>query len=154
LQRQWESTHKGAQCTSFFPTVEQRLNLKIPLSPEFTAIVSGHGITKSYLHRFKLADNPTCPCNEGAQTSEHLIYICKIIETQRKTLKHKIKTSRGTWPTTNIDLAEKYSHAFSSFIKSVDFQKNCNSIYNGSQPLIPGTFNLQTTLNQGKFLLY
>jgi hypothetical protein len=50
---------------------------------------------KSYLHRFKLADNPTCPCNEGAQTSEHLIYICKILETQRKTLKQNKDQQRN-----------------------------------------------------------
>jgi hypothetical protein len=90
---------------------------------EFTAIVSGHGKTKSYLHRFKLIDNPMCPCNKRAQSSEHLIYDCKILEIQRKTLKHQIKTSGGTWPTTNKELVAKYSHAFTRFIKSVDFYK-------------------------------
>jgi hypothetical protein len=60
-QRQWESTDKGTLCRSFFPTVEQRLKLKITMTPEFTAIVSGHGKTKSYLHRFKLIDNPMGP---------------------------------------------------------------------------------------------
>jgi hypothetical protein len=88
-QRQWESTDKGALCRSFFPTVEQRLKLKIPITSELTAIVSGHGNTKSYLHRFKLIDNPMCPCNDEAQISEHLIYDCKIPEAQRKTLKHQ-----------------------------------------------------------------
>jgi len=39
--------------------------MKVPITPEFTAIVTGHGKTKSYLHGFKLAYNPTCPCNEG-----------------------------------------------------------------------------------------
>jgi hypothetical protein len=42
-QRQWESTDKGALSRSFFLTVEQRLKLKIPITSEFTAIVSGHG---------------------------------------------------------------------------------------------------------------
>jgi len=42
-QRQWESTDKGELCRSFFPTIEQRLKLKIPITSEFTAIVSGHG---------------------------------------------------------------------------------------------------------------
>jgi hypothetical protein len=46
--------HKGALCRSFFPTAEQRLKLKIPITSEFTAIASGHGKTKSYLHSFKL----------------------------------------------------------------------------------------------------
>jgi hypothetical protein len=64
-QRQWESTEKGAICRSFFLSVEQRLKTKLFITPEFTAIVTGHGKTKSYLHRFKLTDYPTCPCNEG-----------------------------------------------------------------------------------------
>jgi len=38
-------------------------------------------------------------------------------------MKHHIKTSGGTWPTTNRDLAAKYLHAFTRFIKSVDFYK-------------------------------
>ena len=41
-QRQWQSTDKGAICRSFFPTVEQRLKLRIPITSEFTAIVTGH----------------------------------------------------------------------------------------------------------------
>jgi hypothetical protein len=93
------------------------------MTSEFTAIVSGHGKTKSYLHRFKLIDNPVCPCNGegGPQSSEHLICDCEILEIQRENLKHKIKTSGGTWPTTNSHLVAKYSHAFTRFIKSVDF---------------------------------
>ena len=47
----------------FFPTVEQRRKIRIPIIPEFTAFVSGHGKTKTYLHRFKLTDNLMCPCN-------------------------------------------------------------------------------------------
>jgi hypothetical protein len=66
------------------------------MTAEFTAIVSGHGIKQSYLHRFKLIDNPMCPCNEGAQSSEDLICDCNILEKQRRTLKHKIKSSGGT----------------------------------------------------------
>ena len=45
-QRQWESTDKCAPCRSFFPTAEQRLKLKIPITSEFTAIAYGHGKTK------------------------------------------------------------------------------------------------------------
>ena len=51
-QRHSESTEKEAICRSFFPSVEQRLKMKLPITPEFTAIVTGHGKTKPYLHRF------------------------------------------------------------------------------------------------------
>jgi hypothetical protein len=80
-QRQWNSTEKRALCRSFFPAVEQRLKMKIPITPEFTAIVTGHGKREYYLHRFKIAGNPMCPCSEGMQTSEHIIFACKILET-------------------------------------------------------------------------
>jgi len=76
----------------------------MPITSEFTAIASGHGKTKSYLHRFKLIDNPMCPCDEGAQSLEHLVYDCKTLEFQRNTLKHQIylkhqiKSSGGTDP--------------------------------------------------------
>jgi hypothetical protein len=36
------STEKGPLCRSFFPTVEHRLKMKIPITAEFTAIVTGH----------------------------------------------------------------------------------------------------------------
>jgi hypothetical protein len=55
-QGPWNSTEKGAVCRSFFPVLEQKLKMEIP---EFTAIVTGQGKTKSYLYRFKLSDNPT-----------------------------------------------------------------------------------------------
>jgi hypothetical protein len=117
----WESTEKGALCRSFFPTVEYRLKMKIPITPEFTAIVTGHEKTKSYLHRFKLTDNPMCSCNEGEQSPEHLIYECKILESQRRSLKQHITPGRGSWPATNSDLVAKYLNAFSGIVKSIDF---------------------------------
>jgi hypothetical protein len=61
----------------------QKLKAKIPITPEFTAFVTGHGKTRSYLHRFKLADDPVCPCNEGQQTSDHIIFDCNLLEAQR-----------------------------------------------------------------------
>ena len=57
--------------------------LRIPITPEFTAIVSGHGKTRAYLNRFKIIDDPMCPCNEGEQTVEHLIYVCSILEQKK-----------------------------------------------------------------------
>jgi hypothetical protein len=120
-QRQWESTEKGAMCRSFFPKIDQRLKLKIPITPEFTAIVTGHGKTKSYLHRFKITDNPMCCCNEGEQTSEHLIYTCKILENQRKIMIQQITANGGNWPTTNRNLIAKHMTIFLRFVKSIDF---------------------------------
>jgi hypothetical protein len=122
-QRQWEGNAKGALCRSFFPTVEQRLKVKLPISPEVTALVTGHGKAKAYLYRFKLTDSPTCPCNEGAQTPEHLIYTCKLLEYERSSLYKHITAGGGSWPTTNSELVTIHIDAFTRFVKSIDFNK-------------------------------
>ena len=126
--RDWQTNNhtlceKGAQCRSFFPTVEQRLKIRIPITPEFTAVVSGHGKTKTYLHRSKLTDNPMCPCNEGEESVEHLIHACRILEPQRSSLIQHITTRGGIWPPTNNELVAKYLSALSRFVKSIDFSK-------------------------------
>jgi hypothetical protein len=50
--------------------------MRLRPTQNLTAIVSGHGKTRAYLYRFKIIDEPTCPCGEGDQTPEHLIYEC------------------------------------------------------------------------------
>jgi hypothetical protein len=121
-QKQWDTTEKGAECRSFFPKVEQRLRQKIPLTPEFTALVTGHGKTKSYLHRFNLTDDPRCTCNEGQQTPDHIIYDCSIVEAQRSYLMKQVALSGGTWPPTKEELTSKYLKAFTRFVKLIDFE--------------------------------
>jgi hypothetical protein len=121
----WQTMGKGRERsrmqTFFSPTVEQRLKIRIPITPEFTAMVSGHGKTKTYLHRFKLTDNPMCPCNEEEQSVEHLIHACRILEPQRSFLIQHITTRGGIWPPTNNELVAKYLNAFSRFVKPIDF---------------------------------
>jgi len=61
-QEQWTSSTKGAVSKLFFPCIKERMKTMIPISAEFTAMVTGHGLTRSYLHRFKIIPNSTCPC--------------------------------------------------------------------------------------------
>ena len=122
-QGQWDGTEKGAACRSFFPVLDRRLKMKIPVTPEFTAIVTGHGKTRSYLHRFKMINNLTCTCNEGHQTPDHLIYECKLLLAQRSSLIKHIMIRGGVWPSTHDELVTTYLNAFAKFIKDIDFQK-------------------------------
>jgi len=94
----------------------------MPITPEFTALITGHRKTKSYLHRFKLADS-TCPCNEGQQTSDHIIFECNILEAQRSSLIKHIMVNGGSWPPAKDKLITEYLKAFLSFVRSTDFQK-------------------------------
>ena len=52
-------------------------------------MITGHGKIRSYLLRFGLTDNPMCPCEEEEQTTDHLIFHCKILRLS-KNVKMKI----------------------------------------------------------------
>jgi len=120
-QQQWTNTGKGAMTKAFFPSVKNRLREKIPIFPEFTVLVTGHGKLRSYLHRFGITDNPMCPCEEEEeQTSDHLIFQCKRLNNQRNMIK-QIKNTGGDWPTTKETLVNNYLQIFVNFVKSIDF---------------------------------
>ena len=45
-QREWSQTTKERNTKEYFPGVAERLKMKLQLTQNFTAIVSGHGKTR------------------------------------------------------------------------------------------------------------
>jgi len=86
-QEQWTSSTKGAVSKLFFPDIKDRMKTMIPFSAEFTAMVMGHGLTRLYLHRFKIIPNATCPCGlKEEQTINHIILNYTQLENERRVL--------------------------------------------------------------------
>jgi len=96
-QTQWDRTTKAITTKEFFPNVKDRLKTKITITPHFTAFVTSHGKTKSYLHRFKIIESPDCPCGGGSQTIDHLTYDCSILQDKRDRLIGQI-SRHDNWP--------------------------------------------------------
>jgi hypothetical protein len=88
-------------------------------------MVTGHGKLRSYLYRFGLKNNPKCPYEEEEQTTNHLVFNCKILCKQRNEMIKQIKYTCGNWPMTNETLVNDYLQIFVKFVKSIDFQ-TCN----------------------------
>ena len=76
----------------------------------------------SYLYRFKIIDDQTCPCQTGYQNSEHLIRECPILNKQRDNLKNVIINEGGKWPLTNSELVNKHMYPFQKFVNSINFE--------------------------------
>ena len=112
--------YKGRNNKRVFPRVHERQKLKTDITPILTAIVTGHGKTRDYFHRFKILEHANCPCGNGDQTVEHLLYRCSILHTQRETLKRNVLKS-GNWPASKHELISKYLKFFLMFIKSINF---------------------------------
>jgi hypothetical protein len=72
-QKEWGSSPKGAIKKSSFPKITDRLKLKINVTPNFTATVTGHGNIKTYLSKYRIIGSPMCSCEEGDQTVGHII---------------------------------------------------------------------------------
>jgi len=121
-QNEWGKTTEEATTKSFFPHIEDRLQLRINTTPNFTAIVTGHGNIKTYLHKFKIIENPKFPCNKGDQTVDHIIYSCKLQEQERDRLKAAI-TKSEQWPVSKNKLALKYYDNFQRFTDNIVLNK-------------------------------
>ena len=118
-QEEWERCNKAAITKQFFLNIQDRIHRRIKINPNFTAQVTGQGKTKSYLHRFKLMDKATCPCNMEDQTLEHILNNCTRHKKQRDLLKQEILKT-GSWPASNKELTSKHLKPFLKFTKNVD----------------------------------
>jgi hypothetical protein len=94
---------KAAITKQYFPTVRNRLKVKINLTPKVAAMLTGHGRTRAYLFRF----NATCICGQDDQTTDHLLNHCTMLHAQREMLKHYI-LKRGNWPASKQELIMNY----------------------------------------------
>jgi len=121
-QNEWDRTTKGATTKSFFPSIVDRLKLRINPTPNFTAIVTGHGNIKTYLHKFNIIENPKCSCDKGEQTVDHIIYSCNIQEQERDRLKAVITRSEQ-WPISKNKLVLKYYKTFKQFTDNIVLNK-------------------------------
>jgi hypothetical protein len=121
-QRQWDQSPKGLATKQYFPSITDRLKIKLNLTHNFTLVVTGHGNINSYLHRFKLSDTPTCPCGEQDQMTDHLLYECKRLWKERKVLTTTIRKT-DVWPTRKPDLIMKHLKAFLQFTNFIETDK-------------------------------
>jgi len=80
-QSEWGKCAKAAITKLYFPTVQDGLNMKISITPNIAAMVTGRRKTRAYLHLFKLLEYATCVCKHGDQMTDHLLYHCTLFKT-------------------------------------------------------------------------
>jgi len=85
------SSKKGAVSKLCFPYMQERMKTKITISTEFKSMIKGHGLNRSYLHRFLIIPNSTCPCElEEQQIFKNVILNCTQLEKVGKSLRNAI----------------------------------------------------------------
>jgi len=121
-QREWTQTTNGRTTKDFFLDVAERLKMKINLTQNLTAILTGHGKTRAYLQRFKIIENETCPCSKRDQTTDHLIFECELLTKERNRMKSSISQA-NRWPANKKDLIGKHYKDFTKFINEIPFEE-------------------------------
>jgi hypothetical protein len=116
----WEECRKAQITKEFFPQVHDRQKIKIDVTPILTAIMIGHGKTRSYLYRFKIVEKADCPCGNGDQTLEHLLYQFAIPNKQREIFKRNVINS-GNWLASKQEIISRHQKSFLLFLKSINF---------------------------------
>jgi ribonuclease HI len=114
-QHEWENYPKAATTKEYFPTVQDRLNTKISMTPNIAAMLTGHGKTRAYLHRFKLLEQATCVCKHGDHTVDHVMYHCSLLQKQRDIMKQNILKT-GNWPASERELMTIHRDCFITFV--------------------------------------
>jgi hypothetical protein len=62
-QKVWNKCTKVIIMQQFIPNLQDRLKIKIKITPNFSTMVTGHGKTRTYFHRFKIMEQATMEKN-------------------------------------------------------------------------------------------
>jgi CHAT domain-containing protein len=91
-------------------------------NPKLTAVLSGHGKNRAYLHRFKLREEATCICGKEDQTMDHILFNCIKTREQRDRLKRRINKPIKLQDNKQ-ELITKHRKVYSEFVESIDFDQ-------------------------------
>jgi len=120
-QAEWTASNKAAATKQYFPSVQQRLGIKLTLTAKLAAVLTGHVKTRANLYRFNIRDDARCICGHNDQTMDHLLFQCEKTSTQREILKHQINQERNRMEIKQ-ELISKHKKVFCEFIDSIDFE--------------------------------
>ncbi|KAL0892592.1 hypothetical protein ABMA27_014321 [Loxostege sticticalis] len=87
-QEEYATDTRNSEISKWFSTIQEigEFRKRVAISFELTQIVTGHGYHKSYLHRFKITNDPLCPCDDTSiQDITHLLQHCPIFGSLRHT---------------------------------------------------------------------
>jgi hypothetical protein len=101
----------------FFPTVKDRLSKRLQMCIKLSRTVTGHGKLRSYIHRFRFINDPTCLCKKSPQTADHLLWEYKLLRKQRQVLRYSVMKVGG-----NSELANKYRKFFQTFVNTINLE--------------------------------
>lgn len=97
-QQRWTSSSKGRWTFGFFPSISDRLKQPIWLNHYVSQFLTGHGDFREKLASFHLVPSPLCPCGDGNESVEHVLFSCRRFIAQRQRLELACHRAGHLWP--------------------------------------------------------
>lgn len=93
-QNRWETSRKGRWTFKLIPVIQVWLNRRHgEVNYYLTQFLSGHGLYRSYLHRFGLDSTPYCPqCPNQEEDPEHVTFYCPRFRHERQKAEEDLGT--------------------------------------------------------------
>jgi ribonuclease HI len=104
-QVEYGQSEQGEWTRSLFPELRMaaRFTRICGLSFDLTQALTGHGCFRFYLHRFRIIDSPSCPCDGTTpQNVLHLLYECKLLESERRECSDRCRRDGIQWSETDV----------------------------------------------------
>jgi hypothetical protein len=120
-QECWTQTTNSNMTKEYFPDIKGRLKMELIPTGNLTTILTGHGNIKAYLHRFHIIDEQTCPCGDGDQTIDHIIYDCPRLKEERNKLRASVNKTEK-WPISKEKLLKRHYKEFLKFVNSISLE--------------------------------
>ena len=104
------------------PNITDRLKMRINVTPNYTTLITGHGIIKTYLYKYKILDTTMCSCEGGDLTVDHILFNCKILENERNSLIAAVSRSEN-WLLSKNELSVEFYKSFKEFTNKICFDE-------------------------------
>jgi hypothetical protein len=95
-QSECDASTKGETTKSFFPIIKDRISKSLHMGINLSTIVTGHGILRSYYHRFKIIGDPKCACKMDSDHSKEKLSK-KYNEGRRRLAPNQFRLSKQTY---------------------------------------------------------
>ena len=123
MSERLEPNQEGKTTNEYFPSVAERLKMrKITTNYKLTTMITGHGIINFYLQSFKISNSLTCLWGEADQTTDHLLYECKLLDKERDNLRSTSTSTSESRPISKHLFATKHYEAFKRFANQIPFE--------------------------------
>jgi hypothetical protein len=96
MTRRVDNEPKSCRNQTIFSYSSRQTKIKIKLTPKITAVLTGHRMTKAYLHRFHLSEDAKCKCGNKYQSMDHILFHSEEINAQREPINCKWVHGRQT----------------------------------------------------------